>query len=58
MPEGYFFLCLHLSPRAQVSSPTASANFSTMREPLLGVGRHSFDFPSTDDAEVSLSLGV
>jgi hypothetical protein len=29
---------------------------SRNREPLLGAGRDSFDFPSADDAAVSFSL--
>jgi hypothetical protein len=38
----------------QVSSPPVSKVW--IHEPLLGAGRNSFDFPSTDDAAVSFSL--
>jgi hypothetical protein len=44
------------SPAAQVSSPTASFS-STARQPLLGQGRTSFDFNSSDDAGISLTFG-
>jgi len=38
------------------SSPTASFS-STARQPLLGQGRTSFDFNSSDDAGISLTFG-